>query len=214
MLSTALKPVFTSVFLLLALAGIALSQTKSAPQGVLPKTFSGWQLDSQSLKTATDPAAADPADAPVLKEYGFAGVENGSYSRSGRKMQIKAARFNDASGAYGAYTYYVQPQMQVEKIGDQGASSNERILFFKGNILVDATIEHLTAMSAADLRALADALPRLKGNVATMPTLPGNLPSHSLMKNTSRYILGPEALTRLGVPIPAPLVDFSKGPEV
>ena len=214
MLSTALKPVFTRVFLLLALAGIALSQTKSAPQGVLPKTFSGWQLDSQSLKTATDPAAADPTDAPVLKEYGFAGVESGSYSRNGRKMQIKAARFNDASGAYGAYTYYVQPQMQVEKIGDQGASSNERILFFKGNILVDATIEHLTAMSAADLRALADALPRPKGNVATMPTLPGNLPSQSLMKNTSRYILGPEALTRLGVPIPAPLVDFSKGPEV
>lgn len=214
MLSFRLKPVWQHIFLVVALAGLSLSQNKSTQQSILPKTFNGWQLEQQSVKAATDPATADPTDSPVLKEYGFANVESGSYSRSGRKIQIKAARFNDASGAFGAYTYYVKPQMQVEKIGDQGASSNERILFYKGNILVDANIEHMTAMSAADLRALADALPRPKGNIATMPTLPGNLPSQSLIKNTSRYILGPEALTRLGVPISAQLVDFSKGPEV
>ena len=129
-------------------------------------------------------------------------------------MQIKAARFSDATGAFGAFTYYVQPQMQVEKIGERGASSNTRILFFKGNILVDATIEHLSAMSAADLRSLADALPRLTSENGKLPTLPANLPSQSLERNTSRYIIGPEALARLGVPIPAQLIDFSKSPEV
>ncbi|HWF05711.1 MAG TPA: DUF6599 family protein [Candidatus Angelobacter sp.] len=196
-----------------AFAGLAYGQPK-APAGVLPQTFSGWRLEPQSVKTVTDPAVADPTDAVVLKEYGFADEESATYSRNGRGMLIRAARFNDATGAFGAYTYYVQPQMQIEKIGDQGASSNQRILFFKGNILVDVTIEHLTAMSGADLRALADALPRPKGNIATLPTLPGNLPSQSLLKNTSRYIIGPEALTRLGVPIPAPLIDFSKGPEI
>jgi hypothetical protein len=193
--------------------GVGFGQTKS-PSAVLPKSFSGWQLETQSVKNVTDVAVADPTDSLVLKEYGFADVQSGIYTRNGRQMQIKAARFKDASGAFGAFTYYLQPQMQVEKIGDQGASSNARILFFKGNILVDATIERLTAMSAADLRALADTLPRPKGNVATLPTLPGNLPSQSLLQNTSRYILGPEALTRLGVPLPAQLIDFSKGPEV
>src|SRR5579871_4741757 len=175
MLSMPLKSVFRCIFLFLALAVLCVSQTKSAPQGVLPQTFSGWQLEP-TVKTVTDPAAADPTDSVVLKEYGFADVESATYTRNGRSMQVKAARFNDATGAYGAYTYYVQPQMQIEKIGDLGASSNQRILFFKGNILVDVTVEHLTAMSGADLRSLADALPRPKGNIAAMPTLPGNLP--------------------------------------
>jgi hypothetical protein len=214
MFSVTLKSIcLRGVFLFLALAGISFAQGKG-PSGVLPQSFSGWHLDSQSVKTSADPATADPTDAVVLKEYGFADVENATYTRNGRKMDVNAARFNDATGAFGAFTYYLQPQMQVEKIGDQGASSNARILFFKGNLLLDVTVEHLTAMSGADLRALADVLPRPKGNIGTLPTLPGNLPSQSLLQNTSRYILGPEALTRLGVPIPAQLIDFSKGPEV
>jgi hypothetical protein len=199
--------------LLALLAGISFGQTK-APAGPFPQSFSGWRLDSQSVKTSADPATADATDAPVLKEYGFAGMEAATYSRNGRKMQVKAARFNDATGAFGAFTYYVQPQMQVEKIGDRGASSNTRILFFKGNILVDVSVEHLSAMSGADLRALADALPRLTSENGKLPTIPANLPSQSLLRNSSRYIIGPEALARLGVPLPAQVIDFSKSPEV
>jgi hypothetical protein len=201
------------LLLLLALSGFAPGQSKR-PSGVLPPSFNGWHLESQSVKTITDPATADAADSAVLKEYGFAGLESATYSRAGRKMEVRAARFNDATGAFGAFTYYVQPQMQVEKIGDSGASSNNRILFYKGSILVDVAVEHLSAMSGADLRALAGALPRPKDDTGKLPTLPGNLPSQSLLPNTSRYIIGPEALTRLGLPIPAQLVDFSKGPEV
>src|SRR5262249_4929735 len=64
------------------------------------------------------------------------------------------------------------------------------------------------------LRALADTLPRPKGNVSALPTLPGNLPKQSLVANTDRYIMGPVALERLGVPLPAGLLDFSKTPEI
>ena len=39
----------------------------------------------------------------------------------GRKLAIKAAVFNDASGAYGAFTYYKTPAMLDEKIGGQAA---------------------------------------------------------------------------------------------
>jgi hypothetical protein len=180
----------------------------------LPKAFSGWQIEAKSIKASADPAVSDPADFPVLKEYGFSESEAATYSRGGRRMQVKAARFKDASGAFGAFTYYVQPQMRVETIGDKAASNNSRILFYKGNTLVDVSLEHVTAMSAAELRALAEALAGPKGNLAALPTLPGNVPAQSLVPNSSRYILGPEALARLGVPVPASLVDFSKSPEV
>jgi hypothetical protein len=214
MFSALFKSTCLYLLSIVLLPATVVSAQSKAPAGPLPQTFSGWHIDAGSAKTSKDPAAADPTDAPVLKEYGFTDLQTATYSRNGRKMQIKAARFSDATGAFGAFTYYVQPQMQIEKIGDRGASSNTRILFFKGNILIDASVEHLSAMSGADLRSLSDALPRLTTENGKLPTLPANLPSQSLMRNSSRYVVGPEALARLGIPIPAQLIDFSKSPEV
>jgi hypothetical protein len=214
MFSALFKSTYLYLLSIVLLPATVVSAQSKAPAGPLPQTFSGWHIDAGSAKTSKDPAAADPTDAPVLKEYGFTDLETATYGRNGRKMQIKAARFSDATGAFGAFTYYVQPQMQIEKIGDRGASSNTRILFFKGNILIDASVEHLSAMSGADLRSLSDALPRLTTENGKLPTLPANLPSQSLMRNSSRYVVGPEALARLGIPIPAQLIDFSKSPEV
>ncbi len=182
---------------------------------LLPPDFNGWQISRPSVKTGSEPAAVDSADFAVLKEYGFSDFENATYARNGRTMQVKAARFKDVSGAFGAYTFYVQPQMQAEDVGDAGASNNSRVLFYRGTILVEAKLERVTAMSAADLRALADALPRPRGEASTPPSLPKHLPKQSLLTNTERYIEGPVALERLAVPIPSNLVDFSnKGAEV
>jgi hypothetical protein len=183
-------------------------------QGILPPSFNGWQKSEHTAKTSTDPAVASPTDAAVLKEYGFSDVALATYSRDDRKMQIKAARFQDTSGAYGAFTFYLDPQMQTAKIPDLAVANNSRILFYRGNILVDATLDRITAMSAADLRALSDALPQLHGENSTPPSLPRNLPPQSFLPHTSRYVIGPVALERLGLPIPAALVDFSKGAEV
>ena len=96
---------------------------KSAPAtALLPKQFAGWQ-QSGTPRTSQDPAVADPVNASLLKEYGFTDFESASYARDdGRKLTIKAIRFPDASGAYGAFTYYRAAGMPEEKIGDQGAS--------------------------------------------------------------------------------------------
>jgi hypothetical protein len=200
--------------LLLALFLGAGGAARAADSGLLPPVFNGWKLSQSSVKAGFNPAAADPADFDVLKEYGFTDFESATYTRSGRSMEVKAARFKDASGAFGAFTYYVHPQMQTEQIGDRAASNNSRVLFYRGNILVDANLAQVTAMSAADLRALAEALPRPRGNLSALPTLPGNLPKEGLRANTERYIMGPVALERAGVPLPASLVDFNKGAEI
>lgn len=166
------------------------------------------------MKSSADPAMADPADAAVLKEYGFTGMESAEYTRDDRTMRVKAARFKDASGAYGAFSYYGKAQMQTEKIGDEAVSFNTRVLFYRTNILVDVSLDRVTAMSGADLRALADLLPLARGNLAIPPNLPFQLPKQSLMERTRRYIIGPVALERLGVPVTPALVDFTKSPEL
>ena len=144
--------------------------------GLLPRSFAGW-TESGAPQTITDAAQADAAYPAVLKEYGFAGAETATYTRAdGRKLTIKAARFNDATGAYGAFTFYRQPAMRTEQIGTKAASANERILFFRDNVLVDATFDRVTEMSAAELRELASMLPAAKGAAANLPSIPQYLP--------------------------------------
>ncbi len=163
---------------------------------------------------STDPAIADETNAPVLREYSFQRLEKATYTRDdGRTLTIKAAVFADASGAYGAFTYYKTPVMLDEQIGGQAASLNNRVVFYQGNILVDAVFDRLTTMSAAELRELARSLPKPPGSAGNLPPLPNYLPKQVDTKN-AKYVLGPVALDRLGSPLPVPLVDFKSGAEV
>jgi hypothetical protein len=206
------KLIFAALLAFALLSVAVAAPNPAAP--VLPKQFGGWQI-AGSLSTSHDPAIADPVNAAVLKEYGFTNFESASYTRDdGRKLTIKAASFQDASGAYGAYTFYKTPSMLSEKIGDGAASMDQRVLFYRGNILVDAVFQKLSAMSAAELRELADGLPLPAGNIRNLPGLPAYLPTQSYVKNSAKYLLGPAALRSVNAPISAELVDFNAGAEV
>lgn len=200
-----------AVFVLLSGAAFAAS---TPPASILPKEFGGWQL-SGAMRTSQDPATADSVNAALLKEYGFTDLASATYTRDdGRKLTIKAARFADASGAYGAFTYYKMPQMLTEEIGDGAASLNERVLFCRGDVLVDAVFSRLNAMSAAELRELTGALPLPAGSAQKLPGLPTYLPREAYVKNSAKYVVGPVALEKISAPIPASLVDFNAGAEV
>jgi hypothetical protein len=193
-------------------AALASAEPRTVP--ILPKQTGGWQISS-TAQVSKDPAKADPTNAALLREYGFTDFESAIYTREdGRKLTIKAARFLDASGAYGAFTFYKTPEMLTEKIGDQGSSLNQRVLFYVGNIVVDAVFDKLTAMSAAELRELSGLLPRPAGSARSLPSLPTYMPRQSYVKNSAKYVVGPIGLEKVGAPLPASLVDFSSGPEV
>lgn len=181
---------------------------------ILPSSFAGWTMKG-APQFSKDPAVADPSNAALLKEYGFTDLESATYTRDdGRTLKIRAARFDDASGAYGAFTFYKSPEMLTQDIGDQAFSLNNRVLFFRGDVLVDANFERLSMMSAAELRELASDLPRAGGTSANLPTLPNYLPKRGLSASSSNYIVGPIGLQQVHAPISAQLVDFSKGAEV
>src|SRR6266852_5031273 len=202
-----------SIAVLFVLFGCA-AWAAEGPTAILPAQFAGWQV-KDSVTKSSDPSVADTANAPVLQEYGFQRLEKATYARDdGRKLDIKAAVFADASGAYGAFTFYKTPIMLNEKIGGQASSLNNRVLFYQGNILVDAVFDKLNAMSAAELRELAGLLPGPAGNARNLPPLPTYLPRQAYQKNTAKYILGPVTLDRVGSPLPTPMVDFKSGAEV
>jgi hypothetical protein len=81
---------------------------------LLPSSFAGWQAAS-AAKSVTDPTQADSANAGALKEYGFTDALMDDYTRGSETLKIHALRFGDASGAYGAYSFYRQTGWPKEK---------------------------------------------------------------------------------------------------
>src|SRR5579859_726435 len=199
--------------------------TKSTPAqalkpdaALLPSAFSGWETSS-APKPVTDPAQADEANAAALKEYGFTDGLLADYARNGETLKIKALRFTDASGAYGAYSYYRHSGWPKEQIGTGAASDHNRILFWIGNVVVDSQISHVSTMTGSDLRDLAKTIPVPAGNKALAPPILGNLPRRYMDPQTTHYALGPAgylgpagAGDPLGV-LPPDLVGFDRGAE-
>ena len=205
-----------SILAILLAATVAVAQGKASgptkSTAILPDIFAGYQKSAD--KISKDPAAADPANARALVEYGMQELESATYTRDDRHMSVKAIRFNDASGAYGAFTFYKTPEMQTEKIGDQASSNNDRVLFYRGNVLVSVDLDRVTPTSAGDLRELASDIALPSAQARNLPTLPLFLPKNGYVRNSVKYVEGPEALASVGSPLSAKEIDFSSSPEV
>jgi hypothetical protein len=215
--SIRLFAIFLIIGLSSSLSSTAFAAPKKAPPApaaapILPTMFAGWQ--STASQTSDNPAAADPANASVLKEYGFTEFESANYSRDGITLALRVIRFQDASGAYGAYTFYRQPGMAPVSIGKQGVFDGaHHIIFWTGNTLLDGVFSELTAMSASDLRELVSMLPQPDGTANLPPQLPANLPPTGLQSDSIRYALGADAYVRSGGVLPPSVVDFSRDVE-
>jgi hypothetical protein len=202
------------LFFFFALLVSSTAALAADPASLLPPAFSGWQRNG-TPQVSKDAMQADPTNSALLKEYGFEGFESATYTRDGRTIQLKAARFGDATGAYGALTFYSLPEMQAEQIGDQAVSNFDRVIFRRGNILVTAIFQEVTAMSVAELRSLAEKLPASSGGSSNLPTVANYLPPQGLEKNSIRYVSGPKGFERVNSALPEAIVDFAgSSPEL
>jgi hypothetical protein len=184
----------------------------AAPKALLPTDFAGW-VSSEAPKIVTDPAQADQASTVALKEYDFTDATLASYKRSGETLTLRALRFHDASGAYGAYTFYRQSGWPKEQIGTGATSNHNRVLFWVGNTVVDANFSRVGAMSAAELREVAGQLPVPDGSKALAPPILSNLPKDSLDRQTTHYAVGPAGYAGSGGVLPPEVVGFDRGAE-
>jgi len=183
-----------------------------SPKALLPDAFDGW-VTAEPSKTVTDAAQADPANAAALKEYGFNAAVEANYKREGETLSLRALRFDDASGAYGAYSYFRQNGWPKEAIGNGAASDNNRVLFWVGTTVVDATFSHVGPMSAGELREIARQLPVPNGNRALAPPILASVPQTRLDPQTTHYAVGPASYAGAGGVLPPTLVKFDMGAE-
>ncbi len=186
--------------------------TISLSRPLLPQVFAGW-VQAEPPVAISDAAQADSANAPALREYGFANGLNATYKRDGETLTIKALRFGDLSGAYGAYSFYRRNNWPKEEIGTGAASDHNRVLFWKGNTVVDATFTHISPESASELRDLAKGLPAVQGSKALAPPLLATLPRQSIEPQTTHYAQGPAGYAGSGGVLPPQLVGFDRDAE-
>ena len=182
------------------------------PKALLPDSFAGW-VSAKAPEKVSDPAKADPASAAALKEYEFTDGALATYSRSGETLTLRALRFHDASGAYGAYSFYRQNGWPKEEIGTGATSDKNRVLFWLGNTVVDANFSRIGPMSGSELRELAGQLPVPEGTRAMAPPILASLPKPQLDGQTTHYAVGPAGYAGAGGVLPPDLVGFDRGAE-
>ncbi len=183
-----------------------------APKALLPDSFSGW-VTSAAPKPLMQAAQADSTNAAALDEYDFSDAVVTTYKRGSETLTVHALRFRDASGAYGAYSFYRQSGWPKEDIGSGATSNHNRVLFWRGNVLVDAIFSHIEPMSGSELRELASQLPVAGGSKALAPPILANLPQASLTPQTTHYALGAVGYAGSGGVLPPELVGFDRGAE-
>lgn len=199
----------STLIALLLPGAVALAAPGPGPSApLLPQNFAGW---TQAGAVAIQPT---PADASVLEEYGLAQFASATYADGANRVSISAWQFKDATGAFGAFTYYRQPQMHAEKLGQEGASAGDHHIFWTGATVVDAVYTHPSSEEQAALATLASLLPKASGGASVPPSLPHYLPTADLQPASVRYSIGPAAYAKSAGALPAADIDFSQDAEV
>lgn len=182
--------------------------------GELPAAFAGVPREGAPTTGGTADLA-DGAHVAMLKENGFTDASTAHYAGvDGAHWTLQIFRFGDATGAYSAYTFYRQPDMQTQQLGDNSAANGNVFLVRDTATVIRAERQGGTAPAAGDLlaamRVLVGGLPKLHGPEAIAPSLPAYLPKDGLQRETIHYATGPAAYNGA---LPPNVLNFEQDAE-
>lgn len=196
--------------LLFILCFVALD---SFAQGILPSSLPGWNSKPANPASSENEPRAGGLSAAVLEEYGSTGTQSMAYSRSRQILRAMVYSFQDASGAYGAYSFLRTPEMTKANYSEHSAKTTDQILVLTGNLLLDVTGRNLQRDESLVKLLATDASSHAQQGV--YPALPLQLPTKDLIPHTDRYFLGPVALSQFwdAKGASGDWLGFSKGAE-
>jgi hypothetical protein len=165
----------------------------------------------EALRTGPDHDAGNGApswsgaDGAVLVEDGIKRYERGAAQSpvahgSTSAGTVTAYQFDDATGAYAAYSY-------LRKSGGDHVT-------LSGVSVVVSNLKLYPESAAALLKNVQVGLPKVGGPKGLPPLLPTYLPEKGLEKDTVKYSLGPVGYEAMGGVLPGGIVGFDKAAEV
>jgi hypothetical protein len=151
--------------------------------------------------------SAAPAEQALWDEYGLNLTEQAEYAAGARHFTATAFRFQDSTGAFGAFEWQRPADSKPGNLGDAAAETHDSLLMVFGNYLLRF---QGWKPQETDLMGV---LPRLPGlDQSPLPSL--HLPAQGLAPGTERYVLGPAGLDRFEKGVPPAVAAFSMGAEV
>lgn len=166
----------------------------SASPAILPDTIGAWQKGP--------PTAAPAVNPKVWDEYGLKDSETAPYSADGKKYEISAWRFADATGAWSAYTELVPKDARPIKVTDRGAETASDEYVIVGNYVF---IFKGYKPKPEELNHVVGTVPQYAQS--QLPSLPKYLPADP-EPNSVRYIVGPASLAEFAPSIPPSTAAF------
>lgn len=171
------------------------------PTPLLPETLRGG-TDHDAGNGAPSWSGAD---GPVLVEDGIKRYERGTPQSpvahgTVTSGTVTAYQFDDATGAYSAYTYLRR-------------NTADRVTLSGVSVLV-SNLKLYPESATALIKTVEVGLPKVGGPKGLAPLLPTYLPEKGLQKDTVRYALGPAGYQAMGGVLPPEIVGFDKAAEV
>ncbi len=199
----------------LAWSGAARAQQATTlvepPTPLLPQSFAGWHRDDSAAVPDMSFSLVN-VNKDALEECAPQRSQTATYILKGRRVHVEAVEFNDATGAYSAFTLALRPGLKLGKeIGAATAIGDGGVLFETGSSL--ALAFPATSADVSDLTKLANTLPKIGGPRSQPPLLPTFFPAKGLATDSLRYALGPASYAAMGGMFAAGQLGWEKSAE-
>jgi hypothetical protein len=189
-----------SLFLLLARPGLAN----------LPDAFNGWQTKNFQAIPANllEQFAGD--DTLLLHEYGFVSGQRREYVRDSSTLSVTLWQMRDATGSYGLFTFFQEPDMEEREGDDSMVGRQGRWLARRGAYVIDA---HGESLARDEAPMLLSEIPTPRREAEVLPLLPEYLPEENLVPLSTKFLMGPVGFERLGTRLRPSSIGFDLGAE-
>jgi hypothetical protein len=185
-----------AVALLLIVTGLSVSA-----EGIWPEK---WR---ENVRQKAAPVVA--SDAELWAEYVGEAAESATYSGSVGRFSATAYRLKDSTSALGWYESLLpENAVPVRDTFGIATTPGSQFVLHLNYVLVFEGWRPL----AKELDALYKILPKMRSG-GGLPLLAQKLPELGRVRNSERYIVGLQSLSRFASPIPASLAGFEGGAE-
>ena len=153
-------------------------------------------------------------DKAVWDDYGLQDSEQATYELAGRKINVRAYRLQDTTGAVAAFQWLrpqgsKPPDDDLAELSPLSAITPTGIIIALGNhvLIVDGS-----KPAPEDLGNVFRSMPRQESG--PLPSLPKHIPAAGLVPNSERYITGPGSLAKFEPEVSPSQAAFHLGTEI
>ncbi len=125
--------------------------------------------------------------ADIYYEYGFVALVTQAYEKEDKAVSIEIYCMDDASAAFGIYSYNRHPTLSPIEVGSDGTIHSKGLFFWQDKFYADVRQLGSAAILSEEFTALAKAIESKIGAKAERPAIMGLLPGENMLPRSEVY---------------------------